>query len=97
LLLLPQQPTSLSPAFEILQLYWGAHDHRDRAPEQEIGDIIRNARIVLRPGNGMLIGAAVIQQTELANLVLQKIETMARGIFGEKHVYTYPAANTSKP
>jgi hypothetical protein len=38
LLLLPQQPTSLSPAFEILQLYWGAHLASRLAAQMEILD-----------------------------------------------------------
>ncbi|MBV9228139.1 MAG: hypothetical protein JOZ18_02410 [Chloroflexi bacterium] len=66
-----------------------------QATEQELAATIRSVHTILRPGNGMLIGAPILQRPEDANLALQKVEKIAKDIFGERNVQNYLVNDTS--
>ncbi len=68
-----------------------------QATEHELAATIKSAHTVLRPGNGMLIGAPIFQQRlEDVNLAVRRVETIARDIFGEKNVLNNAIGNASR-
>jgi hypothetical protein len=83
--------------YELVDLVvWTSHSVL-QATEQELAATIRSAHTILRPGNGMLIGAPILQQPEEANRALQKVEMIARDIFGERNVQNYLVNDTKRP